>query len=537
MIRRFKHGFVPIYISAFLLTFCPFSTSAQKAKPARVLTTDEAKLVKKDAATLFATGDFKGALTGYQELIKTNRENPDFNYKLGVCLLMTSFDKSAALSYLLVNAKSTDAKKDIDYYLGMAYMHNLQWDLAINSFMDYKNKNGKPIKDLPSVNRLMEMCDNGKEICRNPLNVSFENMGKFINTSYDEYNPYITADGKYIAFTSRRKGNIGGFIDDLGIYTADIYGSQWKDTIWSKAKSFGGLVNGEWDEELVSLSHAGDMAILYFDNFEFYADLGYTTLKGKSWIKPSMFPTSVNGKTYEGAACVSLDGSTLYFSSSMKDGIGGIDIWMAKKDPDGHWSSIQNLGPEINTKEDDDFPYLSLDGNTLYFASKGHNSMGDYDLFRSKKDPLSGNWLEPTNVGFPINTADDNHTISFTGDGRYALISASMKDGLGNLDIWKVEFKDTLDHSFKTVITGNVVSETGTRINLSKVSLENLENHQILDYKPASSGSYFVLNAVPGKYSLLVEGTNFVTTTIEITIENVFPPVEVHHEITVKSSK
>ena len=131
----------------------------------------------------------------------------------------------------------------------------------------------------------------------------------------------------------------------------------------------------------------------------------------------------------------------------------------------------------------------------------------------------------------------DSHTISFTGDGRYALISASRKDGLGNLDIWKVEFNDTLDHPFKTVITGNVISETGTRISLSKVSLENLESHEILDYKPASTGNYFVLNASPGKYSLLVEGTNFVTTTIEINIENVFPPVEVHHDITVKPSK
>ncbi len=537
MIKRFVNVIVPCLLLTALLFYCPLLSIAQKAKPARVLSADEAKQVKKDAATLFATGDFKGALSGYQELIKTKPENPDFNYKLGVCLLMTSFDKSAALSYLQMNSKSNDVKKDIDYYLGLAYMHNLEWDLAINSFMQYKNNNGKPIKDLPPVNRLMEMCDNGKEICKNPLNVSFENMGKLINTSYDEYNPYIAADGKYLAFTSRRKGNVGGFIDDLGIYTADIYGSQWRDTTWTKAKSFGGLVNGEWDEELVGLSQAGDMAFLYFDNVEFYADLGYTSLKGKSWLKPTMFPTTINGKTYEGAACISLDGSTIYFSSSLKDGIGGIDLWTAKLDPDGHWSSIQNMGPDINTKEDDDFPYISLDGKTLYFASKGHNSMGDYDLFRSRKDPISGNWLEPTNLGYPINTADDNHTISFTGDERFAVISASKKDGFGNLDIWKVEFKDTLDHSFKTLITGNVLSETGTRIKLTKITLENMESHEILDYKPASPGNNFVLNAMPGKYSLLAEGTNFVTTSIEINIENVFPPVAVNYDITVKPSK
>ncbi len=523
-----------------LLIFVSFYTFGQKAKPSRVLSADEAKVVKKDASTLFATLDFKGALTAYQELIKTDPKNPEYNYRLGVCLLQTTFDKSAALPYLLVHANSgsKDVKKEIDYYLGLAYMYNNDWDLAISSFQDYKNKvGGKGVKDLPPVDRLLEMCANGKVICSQPLDVSFENPGKLINTSYDEYNPYISADGKFLAFTSRRKGNIGGFIDDLGIYTADIYGSQWKDTIWSKAKSFGGLVNGEWDEELVGLNAAGDKAFIYFDNFEFFGDVGYTTMKGKSWVKPDMLSATINTKLLEGSACISLDGSTLYFSSIRKEGLGGSDIWIAKLDPNGHWGSVENLGPDINTKEDDDYPWLSLDGSTLYFASKGHNSMGDFDLFKSVRNMQSGNWQSPVNVGFPINTADDNHVISFTGDGRYAYISASRKGGLGNLDIWRIEFKDTSDQEFKTVITGTVVSETGIRVKLSKVFLENKATQSILEYVPAATGTTFIFNASPGEYKLTVEGSNFVNTSKEIIVEEIFPPAEIHHEIIVKSSK
>jgi tetratricopeptide (TPR) repeat protein len=510
----------------------------QRAKPSRVLSADEAKAVKKDAGTLYATSDFKSALAAYQELIKTDPENPEFNYRLGVCLLQTSFDKPSALSYLLFNSTSKDAKKDIHYYLGLAYMHNSEWDLAIAAFEDYKaNVGGKGVKDMPPVERLIENCEAGKELCKQPLNVSFENPGKFINTNYDEYNPYISADGTYLAFTARKKGNIGGFIDELGIYTADIYGSVWKDTIWSKARSFGGLVNGEWDEELVGLNAVGDQAIIYFDNVEFYADIGSTTLRGRSWLRPEMFSEQINTKLYEGSACVSSDGSTLYFSSSRKEGVGGSDIWTAKLDPNGHWSNVQNLGSDINSKEDDDFPWLSLDGNTLYFASKGHNSMGDFDLFKIVRNGPDGDWQTPVNVGCPINNADDNHSISFTGDDRFAYISASRKDGFGNLDIWRVEFNDTSDHSFKTLISGNVVSETGTRVKLSKVTLENTATQSIQVFVPAGTGNSFVLNAAPGNYRIIAEGANFVTNTIEISVVDVYPPIPMQQDIIVKPSK
>ena len=535
---KFKINIYHFFLIFFSCILCVGDSAGQRAKPERVLSSDEAKAVKKDASTLFATSDFKGALAGYQELIKTHPENSEFNYRLGICLLQTNFDKASALFYLQKHANSKDVKKDIEYYLGLAHMYNNEWDQAISAFDNYKTQTGgKPIKDMPSADRLIEMSRHGKEICQSPLNITFINPGKIINSTYDDYNPYISADGKYLAFTTRRKGNIGGFIDELGIYTADIYGSVWRDTIWSKAKSFGGLVNGEWDEELVGLNAAGDEAFIYFDNFDFFADIGYTTTKGKSWLKPSMFGEGINTKMFEGSATITLDRSTLYFSGLRKDGIGGSDIWMAKKDPNGNWGSIENLGPEINTKEDDDFPWISMDGNTLYFASKGHNSMGDFDIFKSLRDPETGKWQEAVNVGFPINTADDNHCISFTGDGRFAFIAASRKDGFGNLDIWKVEFNDTSDHPFKTLITGEVVSETGTRIKLSKVTLENVETLSLLTYVPAAAGNSFVLNAVPGKYKVTAEGTNFVTTSKDIIVEDIYPPAELHTEIIVKPSK
>ncbi len=528
---------MPILWSLFLFQFNG-EIQAQKAKAAHILTSDEAKIVKKDAGTLFASEDYKGALDSYRELVKSDPGNSEYNYRLGVCILRTTAEKTAALPLLLRHANGKDAKKDIDFYLGLAYMHTLEWDKAVESFQNYRIKSGaRAVKGFPAIDRLIEMSANGKELCKKPLEVKFENPGKVINTSFEEYNPFISADGKSLFFSSRRRGNIGGFIEDLGIYTSDMYWSQWKDTIWTKPKSFGGLVNGEWDEELVGMSPAGDQALIYFDNMEYYADIGYSQLKGKSWQKPSMFSEVINSKQYEGAACISNDGQTMYFSSQRKDGLGGSDIWRASLDPNGHWTNVTNAGPEINTPHDDDFPNLSIDGKTLYFASKGHNSMGDYDLFKAEWDPAGAKWKKAVNMGYPINDADDNHTISFTGDGRYAYITSSRKDGFGNQDIWKVEFTDTSSHPFRSVINGKVVSETGTRIVLTNVQLKNLESRELTEFRPAGSGNAFVLSAKPGNYKLTVEGTNFITKTIEFSIDDSFPPAPVNQDVIVTPAR
>lgn len=535
---RFSGLSVIAILLSFLMLPCTGELYAQKTKAAHVLTSDEAKIVKKDAGTMFASEDYKGALDSYRELVKSDPGNSEYNYRLGVCILRTTAEKTAALPLLLRHSNAKDAKKDIDFYLGLAYMHSLEWDNAVEAFQNYKIKSGgKAVKGFPGIDRLIEMCANGKELCTKPLNVKFENPGKAINTSFEEYNPFISADGKSLFFSSRRRGNIGGFIEDLGIYTSDMYWSQWRDTIWTKPKSFGGLVNGEWDEELVGMSPAGDQALIYFDNMEYFADIGYSQLKGKSWQKPSMFSQEINSKQYEGAACISNDGKTMYFSSQRKEGLGGSDIWKASLDPNGHWTNITNAGPEINTPYDDDFPNLSLDGKTLYFASKGHNSMGDYDLFKADWDPAGGNWKKAVNMGYPINDADDNHTISITGDGRFAYIASCRKEGMGNQDIWRVEFTDTSSHPFRSLINGKVVSETGTRVVLSKVQLEDMQTLEMTEFSPAGSGNTFVLAAKPGTYKLTVEGTNFVTKTVEFSIEDTFPPAPVNQDVIVTPAR
>lgn len=531
----YKKGFMIRMLLWLAATGFTPTIFAQKAKT-HVLTADEAKLVKKDAATLFVSTDYKGALPGYKELVKSDPKNVEYNYRLGICYIMTNSNKAEAVAPLEYVIKSKDPKKETWLYLGIAYMNANRFDDASRTLFEFKTfGNVKPPKDLPSVDRLLEMCQNGKDLVSRPVDLTFSNIGKTINTIYDEYNPYISADGKQLIFTTRRKGNIGGFIEDLGVFTADVYWSLWKDTIWTKAKGLGGLINTDWDEECTGISADGNQLVLYFDNAEAFADLGIATLKGKMWQKPLMLTEKVNSKGYEGGACMSLDGSTIIYSSNRKDGQGGADLWMIRKESGGEWGDPVNLGPVINSKYDEESPFLSVDGKTLYYASKGFNSMGGYDIFYSRWNESSEAWSAPVNIGYPLNTADDNSFFSITGDGRFAFISSVRKEGLGERDIYKVSFNDPGHHPFQTVISGIVTAPAGGKPELTRIGLIDKDGKTVIEFKPGYTTNRFILTAQPGTYSLKIEGYHFepVTETIEITPDNYL----VEKNITVTLSK
>ena len=515
-----------------------YQCAAQRAKT-HTLTADEAKIVKKDANGAFTSGDFNSALASYKDLVKSAEDNFEYNYRYGVCLLQTNSIKSGAVKYLEKASKATAVKKDVWYYLGMAYMNANKWDEAITAFNTSKT-NGilKPTKDFLPVERMIEMCNNGKQLSAHPLDVSFENMTKIFNTPFDEYNPMVSADGRTLAFTTRRKGNMGGFIPELGVYTADIFSSNWRDTAWAKARSVGASVNSDWDEETVGMTHDGNQLLIYFDNMEFFGDLGISMLKGRNWQKPIMMSPTINGKTIENSACLSNDGQVLYFSSDKKDGQGMSDIWFCIRQTTGEWSTPQNLGPTINTKYDETDPYISLDGRTLYFCSKGHNSMGGFDIFYSTYDSGTSKWSEPKNLGYPINDADDQTSFSMTGNERTAYVAAVRAGGLGDRDIYKITFNDTTAHPFRALISGTVSSPNGAKVELRQVTLLSKADKKVLEvYKPYFISNEYVLNGSPGEYILKVEGYGFPVVEEEIKVDEVFPSNDVVKNFSVDVAK
>lgn len=401
----------------------------------------------KAAKDNFTLGNYVAALQEYEALVKKDPSNLEYNYKAGVCYLYTNFDKSKAIPYLEFVALKPSATKDQLYDLGRAYLVNNKLAEAIKTFELLKTKidpKAEPAKMLDVV-RQIEMCENAQKLMKTPVNVTFTNLGPKVNTPFADYNPFAPDEEDYVAFSTKRNDVVGANIDFDGYKCADVFFSEVKKGEYAKAKNLGPLVNTEFVEELVGLSADGRYLFVGIDNMEGYDDIWVSEKKGKSFQKSKTLGPTINTLETETSATTDSEGDILYFSRTPLDdkaGFGGTDIFIAYRLPNGDWGEPINLGPQINTPYDEDFPNLSADGKTLYFCSKGHNSMGGFDVFKATWDEKNKRWNRPTNLGFPLNNTDDNFTFSAPRNGRHGYLSQIRPEGQGDLDVYMVTYND-----------------------------------------------------------------------------------------------
>ncbi len=404
----------------------------------------EASGDEKIAKQFFLVNDYVTALKEYQYLYSRDSSNPDYLYPLGICYLNTNIDKLKSIPLL----EKVTAQKEFDpealYELGVAYQIAYRFDEAIECFEKFKKMLGTE-KDLNYVplERQIEMCENAMEIVKHPVNVTFENVGPRINSPSPDYNPFITKNETRLYFSSKRFGNTGNLIDYDGYYTADIFVSENKYGTWEKSKRLPVSINTPLVEESCGLSSDGSYLFAFTDNLEIKMQTCMSVKEGKNFQTLATLGENVNSiKASTTAITITPDKKVIFFSSAREEGQGGSDLYMSKLLPSGIWGPAENVGDDINTKYDEDFPYLAPDGKTLYFASMGHNSMGGLDIFKTTWNREENTFSEPVNLGYPVNTPEDNSTISFTASGRYAYISALRNDTYGNLDIYRVIFND-----------------------------------------------------------------------------------------------
>lgn len=393
------------------------------------------------AMEMYKTGNFYGAIVELERLIISEPNNLTYKALLGFAYLNTNIDKTKAIPYFEEVVK--DAKSDYysHYDLGRAYMMDYRFDDAIAQFKLFSSKLKGNEKDLPiTTPRIIEMCEFAKTAFKNPVNVTIQNLGAEINSEYPDYNAFIDESESVLLFTSRRKGNTGNFQDVDGLLTADVFMSTAWEDVWQKPKRMTSAVNTYLIEESVGMTSDGQDLLIYIYSENGMDDIFISSKKGRQYAKAEFLP--VNSKFEETSAVLSPDKRYIILASKRPGGLGGIDLYLSKKLPNDSWSEPKNLGPTINTEFDDDFPSFSPCGTKLYFASKGHKSMGGYDIFKTDIDLANMTFSTPENMGYPINTPDDNRTISFTRSGRYAYIADLRKDGIGNLDIYKVIFHD-----------------------------------------------------------------------------------------------
>jgi outer membrane protein OmpA-like peptidoglycan-associated protein/tetratricopeptide (TPR) repeat protein len=381
-------------------------------------------------------------LTALEYFLKAQAFNPNnalLNYKIGNCYI-TTVQKTKSIGYFeKALALEPSVANDIKYLLAQAYHLNLEFDKAIKMYQEYKA--GCTPEEIatvgPDIERRIAQCNVGLKLIQEPARVFIDNLGSTVNSIYPEYAPLITADESTIFFTSRRDNTTGGKRDpnDLGYYE-DIYFSEKSGGDWTTPKNPVKPLNGSKHDATVGLSPDGQILLTYKGSNG--GDIYQCVLKGDKWDKPEKLPKTINTKMHESSATFSPDGRTLYFVSDREGGFGEGDIWMSKKDKKGKWGEAVNLGATINTKYDEEGVFMHPNGKTLYFSSQGHNSMGGYDIFKSTYE--NGIWSVPENIGYPINSADDDVFFSISASGIHGYYSSIKPDGYGMQDIYIITF-------------------------------------------------------------------------------------------------
>jgi len=392
---------------------------------------------KKLAASAYAKGNYPEAIKNYKKLLFTDSRNSEYNHRIGVSYLLSNSDKSKAIQHLEEAERDENYDKEVIYHLARAYHMNYEFDRATETYFRYQQESGSTD---PKVDRHIGNCYSAKELMTDPLEVSFINLGPEINSVYPDFSPFVTSNEDLLVFTSRRSGTK----EFDGLYPSNIYMSTKIEGKYKEAVSVGATVNSDYDEQAVGLSADGKTLFVYFDHVTEFGDIYECRRTHTNFVAPERVNSAINSESLETAGTISPDGNTLFFASNRPGGFGGLDIYMTRKLPDGSWALAQNLGRSVNTQHNEDDPIPAPDGKGIYFSSRGHANLGGYDLFYSEWGSDWNTFKRPKNLGYPINTPEDNRTISFSASGKFAYIAAIRGEGLGDLDIYKVIF-DAVD--------------------------------------------------------------------------------------------
>ncbi|MGZ4157229.1 MAG: OmpA family protein, partial [Bacteroidia bacterium] len=484
------------------------------------------------------------ALKYFKDAYQIDSLNANVNYKLGYCYLQSASEKSLALPYLEKAVQNVSHNYNPDdprekkapefayYYLGIAYRLDYKFNESNTYFNKFKDIVGSHNKELTAdLEKQITTNFNAIELTKDTVVVAINNLGDSINTIYPEYSPVVSADESTLIFTSRRLGSTGGEKTDDNQFYEDIYISNKKtDGTWTTAKQIGSSINTNGNEADISLSADGQQLFVYRDVNG--GDIYYSNLEGDTWSGLTPLNSNINSPAWETHASLSVDGNTLYFVSDRKQGsYGGRDIWKCIKLPNGQWGMPVNMGPTINTAEDEDAPFIHPDGVTLFFSSKGHKNMGGFDIFKSTRDE-DGKWSEPENLKSPINTPDDDIFYVQSADGKRGYFSSVRKDGFGEKDIYMINFEKAIAEPL-TLVKGFLTFDGSTKgLGNVEIMATDMETGLVVqDVKPnLATGKYLLIlnSGTEGKnYNISYEAEGYQPINIQITI----PPNSSYQEI------
>jgi hypothetical protein len=462
------------------------------------------------------------ALPLYLVADSVNPDNADLNTKIGICCL-NSYYKARSLKYFThAYALDKNVSKRMPYFLGRAYHLNGKFDSAITEFQIFLHS-ANP-KEKKEVNKYLEECNNGKQLVQSPVKAVLSNLGQNINSPYPDYSPFMTADEKEIVFTSKRPNTTGGNIDPgTNEYFEDIYISHFKDGDWSPAENIGMPINSGDNDATAYLTPDGQKLFIFRDING--GDIYVSHLSNSGWSEPVSVGKNINSSYHESSVCLSPDGKILYFVSDKPGGKGGRDIYESFIQPDSTWGPAINMGDTINTPYDEEGVFIHPDGKSMYFSSRGHNSMGGYDVFKSVLQ--DGKWMPPVNLGYPINTPDDDVFFIVSASGAHGYFASAKEGGYGGLDIFKIDMEA---FKAKLLVIKGVVGDSVTRAPLmASIKLINKSSNMTSpSVSDATTGGYVLSLPSGSDYEVDVHADGYPDYSFNFSI----PDTTTYREIT-----
>ncbi len=493
--------------------------------------TGNLKRMADKADLLFSQENYWEAVVLYKDLAEAEPTNVKYNNRAGICYFMSP-QKTKSIPFFEAAEKNwgNDVIPEVYYYLGTSYQMLNQFDKAITYFNKLKESaKAAGSTSFTESDRAIQQCNYGKKFMEAPTSVRIFNIGSTINSKDPEYAPVISADESKMIFTSKRKEGTGKSTTPDGYYYEDIYIAEkvsegWNVQVidssaqnkkqglfyvfWSKARKIGNSINTKDHDAAISLSPDGKTLFMYRDNFIYQ-----TKFDGTNWGAPELLSEHVNEKrSFQPSCSMTSDGTLLYIVSDRPGGSGGKDIYVSSMQDNGTWGPCTNLGENINSEYDEDSPFITSDGKTLYFSSQGHTSMGGYDIFKSEL--VDGVWSKPVNLGYPTNTGADDIFFVMNDDQTRAYLSSIKDDTYGDFDIYVLSFVPET-HLYASVKEGGIYTPINTVITTrgSKAPIDT--NTYGVCITP---GYHKLALLAPDQYNITISAPGYKSHTVDLKI-------------------
>jgi len=408
------------------------------------------------------------AIKSFRKALKANEELTAAWRGLGTGYeLLENYD-STIVQYEKTLALNPNFSRTLYFELGRAYYRDGQYQKGLDYFYQFEKLQANPINQfgfngekeqqfevdyLENLPRSIRACKNALELINFSTVKYIQNLGDSINTSNNEYFPYVSNDQKLLFYTTNQFDKIKKIALDENLFFS------YENKGWQKGQAVDNLITSPKNEGMSTFTRDGITMIYTVCEQEGViangCDLRKAIMQGDSVITIETLEGMVNSEFYESQAALSCDGNSLYFASNRKGGLGLTDLWVSQRLSDGNWGIAKNLGKNVNTPGYEEAPFITNDGKTLFFSSTGHLGMGEQDIFMSHWNE-KGYWEVAINLGPPINTAARELGFFLTSDNQTGYFASDKAEGFGGMDIYKFQMPNVFEVAPTTFVEGFV---------------------------------------------------------------------------------